>query len=43
MGMALSISNSIVEAHGGGLRASPATPHGTGFEFTLPVASGELR
>jgi PAS domain S-box-containing protein len=40
MGMGLSISTSIVEAHGGRLWASPNLPHGTAFHFTLPVASG---
>jgi len=40
MGMGLSISSSIIEAHGGRLWASRAKPHGTIFEFTLPVADG---
>jgi signal transduction histidine kinase len=34
--MGLAICRSIVEAHGGRLRALPAEPHGTLFEFTLP-------
>jgi signal transduction histidine kinase len=38
MGMGLSISNSIVEAHGGRLWASPAPPFGTAFHFSLPEA-----
>jgi C4-dicarboxylate-specific signal transduction histidine kinase len=38
MGMGLSISTSIVQAHGGRLWASPILPHGTVFHFTLPVA-----
>ena len=38
MGMGLSISTSIVEAHGGRLWASPNLPYGTAFHFTLPAA-----
>jgi PAS domain S-box-containing protein len=40
MGMGLSISTSIVEAHGGRLWASPNLPHGTAFHVKLPTASG---
>ena len=36
MGMGLSISTSIMEAHGGRLWASPADPCGTAFHFSLP-------
>ena len=36
MGMGLSICRRIIEAHGGRLRASPNTPHGTEFQFTIP-------
>lgn len=38
MGMGLSICRSIVEAHGGKLWATPATPYGTDFRFTIPRA-----
>jgi signal transduction histidine kinase len=39
MGMGLSICRRIIEAHGGRLRASPNTPHGTEFQFTIPDAN----
>jgi C4-dicarboxylate-specific signal transduction histidine kinase len=36
MGMGLSICRSIIEAHGGALRVTPASPFGTVFHLTLP-------
>jgi PAS domain S-box-containing protein len=40
MGMGLPISRSLIEGHGGRLWASPNSPHGAVFSFTLPVATG---
>jgi len=37
MGMGLAICRSIVEAHGGRLWATACEPHGTLFQFTIPV------
>ena len=37
IGMGLSISHSIVEAHGGRLWVEPNTPYGAAFQFSLPV------
>jgi signal transduction histidine kinase len=37
MGLGLSICRSIVEAHGGRLWASPGSPHGAVFQFTMPI------
>lgn len=37
IGVGLSISRSIVEAHGGELSASPVLPHGASFSFAIPA------
>src|SRR3984957_9327341 len=37
MGMGLSISRSIIRAHGGRLWVSPNTDHGAAFQFTVPI------
>jgi PAS domain S-box-containing protein len=37
IGMGLSISRSIIEAHGGQLWVKPHVPHGAAFRFSLPV------
>ena len=39
LGIGLSISRSIVEAHGGRLWAESNAPHGAVFAFSLPVGS----
>jgi PAS domain S-box-containing protein len=37
MGLGLSICRSIIEGHGGRLWASPGSPHGAVFQFTMPI------
>jgi PAS domain S-box-containing protein len=37
MGLGLSVSRSLIEAHGGRLWATPNSPHGAVFCFTLPA------
>jgi signal transduction histidine kinase len=39
IGMGLSICRSIVDAHGGRLWASPQSPRGAVFQFTVPIAA----
>jgi signal transduction histidine kinase len=43
LGLGLSISRSVVEAHGGSISASPEPGGGTAFRVRLPAAPRELR
>jgi PAS domain S-box-containing protein len=40
LGMGLPISRSLIEGLGGRLWATPNSPHGAVFSFTLPIAAG---
>ncbi len=42
MGMGLSISRTIVEAHGGRMTATPNPDCGVTFQFTLPIDTGVM-
>jgi C4-dicarboxylate-specific signal transduction histidine kinase len=42
LGLGLSISRSIIEAHGGSLWASAEDSYGSVFQFTLPEAKGRI-
>ena len=42
MGMGLSISRSIIRAHGGRLWVSPNADHGAAFQFTVPINRQDL-
>jgi PAS domain S-box-containing protein len=42
MGIGLSISRTIIEAHGGRLWATPHDGHGATFQFTLPAGSARV-
>jgi signal transduction histidine kinase len=39
MGMGLAVSRSIIESHGGRIWATPNTPRGAVFHFTLPAGA----
>jgi two-component system sensor kinase FixL len=41
LGVGLSISRAIIEAHGGRLSLLPNQDGGSVFQFTLPVANGK--
>jgi signal transduction histidine kinase len=43
MGMGLSICRSIIESHGGRLRASSSRSRGTVFQFTLPTGPSQSK
>ena len=39
MGIGLAVSRTIIEAHGGQLRAFPNVPEGAVFQFQLPTTA----
>jgi len=41
LGLGLTLSRAIVQAHGGTLRCANRSPHGAHFEFDLPAATQE--
>ncbi|MBV8214537.1 MAG: hypothetical protein JOZ08_15095 [Verrucomicrobia bacterium] len=41
LGMGLTISRSIIEAHGGQLWAKANAPRGAVFQFTLPIREAD--
>src|SRR4029077_3298401 len=43
MGMGLAICRTIVEAHGGRIKASPGNPYGAVFRIFLPVVGNEFQ
>jgi signal transduction histidine kinase len=43
MGMGLSICRSIIEMHGGRLTVSPAQPHGSIFQVSLPTGDNDAK
>jgi len=43
LGMGLSVCRTIVEAHGGKLWATAASPHGAIFQLILPVTGDDPR
>ena len=42
LGLGLSICRSIIESHGGCLKASANQPRGATIQFTLPIVQGEM-
>jgi signal transduction histidine kinase len=41
MGIGLAVCRMIIRAHGGGLSALPAVPHGSVFRIVLPAIAGK--
>jgi signal transduction histidine kinase len=42
MGIGLAVSRTIIESHGGKLRALPNVPKGAVFQFRLPISEGVI-